>query len=49
MSIEELDEEQFVARFGALFEHSPWVAREAWRRCCAPIPSWRAARRGRAS
>jgi OHCU decarboxylase len=27
-----MDEAAFVARFGALFEHSPWVAREAWRR-----------------
>jgi 2-oxo-4-hydroxy-4-carboxy-5-ureidoimidazoline decarboxylase len=25
-------QEEFVARFGALFEHSPWVARAAWRR-----------------
>jgi OHCU decarboxylase len=24
------DEEAFVARYGALFEHSPWVAREAF-------------------
>lgn len=32
MSIDELEEQQFVARFGALFEHSPWVAREAWAR-----------------
>lgn len=27
-----LDERGFVARYGSLFEHSPWVAREAWRR-----------------
>jgi 2-oxo-4-hydroxy-4-carboxy-5-ureidoimidazoline decarboxylase len=27
-----LDEDAFVARYGALFEHSPWVAREAFRR-----------------
>ena len=27
-----LDEETFVARYGALFEHSPWVAREAFHR-----------------
>jgi OHCU decarboxylase len=26
------DEDAFVARYGALFEHSPWVARAAWRR-----------------
>ncbi|MGZ8634299.1 MAG: 2-oxo-4-hydroxy-4-carboxy-5-ureidoimidazoline decarboxylase [Solirubrobacteraceae bacterium] len=25
-------EEAFVARYGALFEHSPWVARRAWAR-----------------
>jgi OHCU decarboxylase len=27
-----MDEAAFVAKFGAVFEHSPWVAREAWRR-----------------
>ena len=27
----ELDREAFVARFGALYEHSPWVAGDAWR------------------
>jgi OHCU decarboxylase len=27
-----LDEEAFVARFGTTYEHSPWVARGAWRR-----------------
>ena len=27
-----LGEEEFVATFGGLFEHSPWVARAAWRR-----------------
>jgi OHCU decarboxylase len=26
------DEDAFVGRYGALFEHSPWVAREAFRR-----------------
>ena len=26
-----LDEAAFVARFGAVFEHSPWVARDAWK------------------
>jgi OHCU decarboxylase len=26
------DRAGFVARFGALFEHSPWVAEEAWSR-----------------
>ncbi|MBV8947327.1 MAG: 2-oxo-4-hydroxy-4-carboxy-5-ureidoimidazoline decarboxylase [Solirubrobacterales bacterium] len=25
-------EDEFVARFGAVIEHSAWVAREAWRR-----------------
>jgi 2-oxo-4-hydroxy-4-carboxy-5-ureidoimidazoline decarboxylase len=27
-----LEEEQFVALLGAVFEHSPWVAERAWRR-----------------
>jgi len=27
----ELDRDAFVARFGALYEHSPWVAERAWR------------------
>lgn len=34
MSVNEvnrLSEDQFVARFGALFEYSPWVAEGAWR------------------
>jgi adenine deaminase len=26
-----LDRDTFVARFGALYEHSPWVAERAWR------------------
>ena len=29
-SINELDHAAFVARFGPLFEHSPWVAEDAW-------------------
>lgn len=29
--VNEMDQERFVARFGSLFEHSPWVAEEAWR------------------
>ncbi len=29
--VNELDREGFVTRFGSLFEHSPWVAEEAWR------------------
>jgi OHCU decarboxylase len=27
-----LDEDAFVLRFGGVYEHSPWVARGAWRR-----------------
>jgi len=27
-----LTQAEFVARFGAVFEHSPWVAERAWRR-----------------
>jgi 2-oxo-4-hydroxy-4-carboxy-5-ureidoimidazoline decarboxylase len=30
--VDAMSEEAFVAAFGSLFEHSPWVAREAWRR-----------------
>jgi OHCU decarboxylase len=30
-AINELDRTAFVERFGALFEHSPWVAEAAWR------------------
>src|SRR5919109_1642324 len=29
-AINELDRDGFVNRFGALFEHSPWVAEAAW-------------------
>lgn len=29
-TIDQLDREAFVARFGPLFEHSPWVAEHAW-------------------
>jgi OHCU decarboxylase len=29
-AINELDHDAFVERFGALFEHSPWVAELAW-------------------
>ena len=25
-----LGEEEFVARFGSLYEHSPWIAEQAW-------------------
>ena len=28
--INELNQEGFVSRYGSLFEHSPWVAEEAW-------------------
>lgn len=31
------DKQAFVARFGAVFEHSPWVAERAWER--RPFPS----------
>jgi OHCU decarboxylase len=30
LGIDELDRDAFVARFGPLFEHSPWVADAAW-------------------
>lgn len=29
-AIDQLDREAFVARFGPLFEHSPWIAEHAW-------------------
>jgi OHCU decarboxylase len=29
--VNELDRECFLTRYGSLFEHSPWVAEEAWR------------------
>ncbi len=29
--VNEMDQEGFVARYGSLFEHSPWVVEEAWR------------------
>lgn len=29
--VNRMGEEEFVARFGSLLEHSPWVAEEAWR------------------
>ena len=31
-----LEREAFVARFGALYEHSPWVAERAWRPRASP-------------
>ena len=30
--VDQMSEEEFVAMFASLFEHSPWVAQEAWRR-----------------
>lgn len=30
--VDQMSQEEFVAMFGSLFEHSPWVARQAWRR-----------------
>jgi chitin deacetylase len=27
-----MDQQAFVARFGAVFEHSPWVAERAWKK-----------------
>src|SRR5215218_43002 len=29
-SVNQLGREQFVERFGPLFEHSPWIAEDAW-------------------
>ncbi|MGQ0383769.1 MAG: 2-oxo-4-hydroxy-4-carboxy-5-ureidoimidazoline decarboxylase [Gammaproteobacteria bacterium] len=29
-AVNALDRGEFVARFGAVYEHSPWVARDAW-------------------
>jgi OHCU decarboxylase len=29
--VNDLNEEEFVQRFGAVYEHSPWVAEQAWR------------------
>lgn len=31
-SIVGLDREQFVQRFGGIYEHSPWIAERAWER-----------------
>lgn len=28
----EMTEDEFVARYGGIYEHSPWVARDSWRR-----------------
>lgn len=32
----ELDQATFVARFGDIYEHSPWVAKRAWQRGLSP-------------
>ena len=40
-----LDRDTFVARFGALYEHSPWVAENAWRPSFAGIEELDAALR----
>ena len=29
--VNSLNEDEFLARFGSIFEHSPWVATRAWR------------------
>lgn len=29
----EMTQSEFVAAFGEIYEHSPWVARDTWRRC----------------
>jgi adenine deaminase len=41
----ELDRESFVARFGALYERSPWVAENAWRPSFAGVDDLDAALR----
>lgn len=33
-----MDEEAFVATYGAIYEDSPWVARQAWQSCQADKP-----------
>jgi OHCU decarboxylase len=33
-----LDQARFVAQFGSIFEHSPWVAERAWKR--RPFPTF---------
>jgi adenine deaminase len=40
-----LDRETFVARFGALYEHSPWVAENAWQPSFASVEELDAALR----
>ena len=32
-----LGEREFVERFGGVFEHSPWVARRAWREAAVSL------------
>jgi 2-oxo-4-hydroxy-4-carboxy-5-ureidoimidazoline decarboxylase len=31
-NVNQMDESTFVSTFGAVYEHSPWVAKEAWQR-----------------
>lgn len=31
-----VDKQAFVQRYGGIYEHSPWVAEEAWDRMCEP-------------
>ena len=31
-AVNQLDREAFIARFGGVYEHSPWVAEGAWAR-----------------
>jgi OHCU decarboxylase len=37
LQLNTLSEDEFAARFGSVFEHSPWVAKRAWR--CRPFSS----------
>jgi len=30
----DMSKSEFVDAFGEIYEHSPWVARDTWRRCC---------------
>jgi len=35
-----VDKQAFVARYGGIYEHSPWVAECAWERLCQPDQDW---------
>src|SRR4051794_4257490 len=37
LELNAFDQEDFVAAVGCVFEHTPWIAREAWR--VRPFPS----------